>query len=342
MPHASQEPGDDRDDPAPARFLRGVFETHLEVAELGRAMAFYETVLGLERGVVERDRKLVLYWVGGRGRAMLGLWEKPAAEIRRQHFAFAVALADLDRVASSLRARGVALRDFFDRPASAPTVFGWMPAASYYFDDPDGHLLEVLATLPGEARPELGVVDLDTWRRGVAAPRMPDAGASPVEIRAATGADWPEIWRLFRQVVEAGDAFAYDEATSDETARSLWLGAGAHAFVALDEPRGERIVGTYYVRPNQPGHGAHVANAGYMVDAAARGRGISGALCEHSLAVARSLGFEAMQFNFVVSTNEAAVRAWQRHGFAVVGRLPGAFRHARLGDVDALVMYREL
>jgi L-amino acid N-acyltransferase YncA len=161
-------------------------------------------------------------------------------------------------------------------------------------------------------------------------------------IRAATDDDWPEIWRLFRQVIEAGDAFAYDEGTPEDKARSLWLEPPSLAFVACESGRSERVLGTYYVRPNQPGRGAHVANAGYMVDTAERGRGIAGELCEHSLAAARDLGFSAMQFNFVVSANEAAVRAWKRHGFAVVGTIPRAFRHQRLGYVDALVMYREL
>ena len=96
------------------------------------------------------------------------------------------------------------------------------------------------------------------------------------------------------------------------------------------------------LHPNQMGLGDHVANAGYLVAPAHRGHGIAGAMCEHSLATARAAGFRAMQFNFVVSTNETAVRLWQKHGFEIVGRLPKAFRHATLGEVDALVMYRFL
>ena len=328
----------------PASYLTGLYETHLDVVDLRRAMEFYEGVLGLERGVVEPGRKLALYWVGGRGRSMLGLWEKPPAEVRRQHFAFEVALADLDPVATALRSRGVALRDFFDQAAAAPTVFGWMPAASFYFDDPDGHQLEVLARLPGQPLPGVGVVPLEQW---LAASKTPD----PLEhvptglpaIRAATAADWRDLWRLFQQVVAAGDAFAYDQETPEEKARALWLEPPSHAFVAVDGERGGgRVLGSYYVRPNQPGRGAHVANAGYMVESASRGRGVAAALCEHSLDTARRLGFLAMQFNFVVSSNEAAVRAWKRHGFTVVGRIPAAFRHERLGMVDTLVMHREL
>ena len=158
-------------------------------------------------------------------------------------------------------------------------------------------------------------------------------------IREATAADWPAIWALFREVVAAGDSFAYDADTPEEVARKLWVEPPAVAFVADD---GGRVVGTYYLRPNQPGRGAHVANGGYMVSAAHRGRGLAAVLCEHSVETARRLGYRAMQFNFVVATNAAAVRAWERHGFAVVGRLPRVFRHAELGAVDALVMFREL
>lgn len=138
-------------------------------------------------------------------------------------------------------------------------------------------------------------------------------------IRSATEADWPQVWALFQSVAAAGDVFAYDEATSEEVARKLWFDPPAACFVY--EVDGA-FAGTYYVRPNHPGRGNHVANAGYMVAPDFRGRGLAVAMCEHSLDAARRLGFTAMQFNFVVSTNTAAVRAWERCGFAVVGRLP--------------------
>ena len=160
-----------------------------------------------------------------------------------------------------------------------------------------------------------------------------------VTIRPAVAADWPIIWALFRDAAASGDVFAYDEHTTEETARKLWFEPPAVCFVAeLDG----RIVGTYYVRPNQPGRGGHVANGGYIVAAAARGRGLAQVLCEHSLDTARRLGFTAMQFNYVVATNTSAVRTWEKCGFTVVGRLPGAFRHRELGAVDVLVMFREL
>ena len=102
------------------------------------------------------------------------------------------------------------------------------------------------------------------------------------------------------------------------------------------------MVGTYCLRPNQAGLGDHVANAGYMVAPAARGRGIARSLCAHSLEVARAAGFRAMQFNSVVASNEAAIRAWRSQGFAIVGRVPAAFRHRRRGLTDVLVMHRFL
>ncbi|HVL15962.1 MAG TPA: GNAT family N-acetyltransferase [Gemmata sp.] len=162
---------------------------------------------------------------------------------------------------------------------------------------------------------------------------------APHTIREAREGDWPHVWALFRAVAAAGDVFAYDEHTPEAVARKLWFDPPAVCFVA--EVEGQ-FAGTYYVRPNQPGRGGHVANAGYMVAPAFRGRGLARALCEHSLAAAQRLGFTAMQFNFVVATNTAAVKTWEACGFAVVGRLQGAFRHRELGPVDALVMFRAL
>lgn len=157
-------------------------------------------------------------------------------------------------------------------------------------------------------------------------------------IRPATNTDWPAIWSLFQSVCAAGDSYAFDDTTTEETARKLWIDPPTVAFVA--EENGT-ILGTYFLRPNQPGRGNHVANGGYMVAKAARGRGIASAMCAHSIETAKRLGYRAMQFNFVVSTNEAAVRTWRKLGFTVMGTLPGAFRHATLGYVDVFVMYRE-
>ena len=158
-------------------------------------------------------------------------------------------------------------------------------------------------------------------------------------IRSMTAADWPAVWALFRQASAGGDVFAYDEHTPEEVGKAHFVGPGCVGYVA---EQGGEVVGTYFVRPAQPGRGSHVANAGYIVAPAARGKGLASRLCAHSLDVARGLGFRAMQYTFVVSTNAAAVRVWEKHGFAVVGRVPKAFRHADHGFVDTLVMYREL
>ncbi|RKR06808.1 ribosomal protein S18 acetylase RimI-like enzyme [Kushneria sinocarnis] len=158
-------------------------------------------------------------------------------------------------------------------------------------------------------------------------------------IRAATDEDFEAIWAIFRPILEAGETYALDPGMSAEQGRGLWLEAPRASFVA--EREGE-ILGSYYLKANFGGNGSHVANCGYIVADAARGQGIAGEMCRHSLTMARELGFTAMQYNSVIATNEGAIRLWQRHGFDIVGRLPGAFRHPRQGAVDALVMYRVL
>jgi ribosomal protein S18 acetylase RimI-like enzyme len=160
-----------------------------------------------------------------------------------------------------------------------------------------------------------------------------------IKIRRAVDADFDAIWPIFREVVEAGDSYVYDPQTTKEGARTIWMGEGVATYVAF---LGERIVGTYILKANQQGRGSHVANAGYMVSREASGQGIGRAMCEHSLLEARQAGFAAMQFNMVVSTNEAAVALWKKLGFSIVGTLPKAFRHKSLGLVDAYVMHRFL
>lgn len=126
----------------------------------------------------------------------------------------------------------------------------------------------------------------------------------------------------------------------EKEARGFLVDVPSATFVACAD--GDGVVGCYYVKPNQPTLGAHVANAGYIVAEHARGRGIASAMCRHSQDEARTRGFLAMQFNLVVATNEAAVHVWRKEGFAIVGTLPKAFRHSRLGLVDAYVMYKLL
>ena len=160
------------------------------------------------------------------------------------------------------------------------------------------------------------------------------------QIRKFEESDWPIIWPILRDTIAAGDTYLYSPDSTEAQIHQVWIEAPAATFVACDEV-GE-ILGTYFIKPNQPGLGAHVCNCGYVVAQQARGQGIASLMCEHSQTEAIALGFRAMQFNFVVSTNEAAVHLWQKLGFSVVGRLPGAFHHQGLGYVDAFIMFKQL
>ncbi|HSV62518.1 MAG TPA: GNAT family N-acetyltransferase [Chthoniobacterales bacterium] len=160
-----------------------------------------------------------------------------------------------------------------------------------------------------------------------------------MNIRPALDSDRDAVWKVFQATVAPGDAFVYDPKTPREEAMAYWCAKGTRTYVAEEDGK---IVGSYILRDNRPGLGNHVANAGFMVDPASRRSGIGHMMGEHALNEARRLGYRAMQFNFVISTNETAVRLWQRLGFKIVGTLPGAFRHARKGLVDAYVMFRSL
>jgi ribosomal protein S18 acetylase RimI-like enzyme len=161
----------------------------------------------------------------------------------------------------------------------------------------------------------------------------------PLHVRQIEAGEFERVWPLFQTVIAGGDTYSYPPDLDIEQARAWWTTPPCRCFVA--ERDGE-VLGCYMLKPNQPGLGDHVANAGYMVSPAARGQGIASMLCEHSMGEARRSGFTAMQFNFVVSTNTTAVRLWQRHGFQIVGQVPGAFRHAELGPTDIYVMHRTL
>jgi len=160
-----------------------------------------------------------------------------------------------------------------------------------------------------------------------------------VTIRPATTADAAAIWRIFQAVVAPGDTYAFTHETTEREAVAYFLGPGITSFVAEDDGR---VVGIYKLIPNRIGRGSHVSNASFMVDPSAQGKGVGRALGRHCLDEARRQGYEAMQFNFVVSTNTPGVNLWKKLGFEVVGTLPKAFRHATLGDVDAYVMHRFL
>jgi len=158
-------------------------------------------------------------------------------------------------------------------------------------------------------------------------------------IRPAAPEDQAAIWAMLEPLVRAGEVFALDHAMSEADGLAYWCGADKATFVAED---GGEILGSYYIRANQAGGGAHVCNGGYMTAAQAGGRGVAQAMGRHSLDEARRRGFRAMQYNFVVSTNVRAVRLWEYLGFAVVGRLPAAFHHPEHGYVDAVVMFQAL
>jgi len=160
-----------------------------------------------------------------------------------------------------------------------------------------------------------------------------------LRVRQATESDFESIWQIFNSIVSAGETYAFVPDTTKEQAYEIWMNTPTATFVT---ERSEEILGTYYIKPNQPGLGAHVCNCGYMVFEKVRGMGIASLMCEHSQRVAVDLGFKAMQFNLVVSTNEGAIRLWQKLGFDLVGTLPGAFHHQSLGYVDACVMYKWL
>jgi L-amino acid N-acyltransferase YncA len=160
-----------------------------------------------------------------------------------------------------------------------------------------------------------------------------------ISIRPASAADRPAVLRIARGIVEEGTTYAFPPETSDQELLDYFLAPESPSFVAEREGS---IVGCYVLRSNRAGRGSHVANASYAVDAGAQGSGVGYAMGMHSLEEAHRRGFLAMQFNFVVATNERAVALWQRLGFETVGRLPRAFRHPTRGLVDALVMHRFL
>ncbi len=158
-------------------------------------------------------------------------------------------------------------------------------------------------------------------------------------IREALTTDVDAIWEIFHHVVKTGDTYAFDPDTSKEAFKSLWFAPNMKTYVSEQDGV---ITGSYFIKPNQPGLGAHIANCGYMVHLDARGQGIGGKLCEHSLKIAKALGYRGMQYNIMVSTNTKAVELWKKFGFSIIGTIPGGFKHIQLGFVDAYIMFREI
>ncbi len=161
-----------------------------------------------------------------------------------------------------------------------------------------------------------------------------------ISIRRFKESDWSAVWQFMKPVFRVGETYAFPPDIPEKEAFRIWVELPQTTYVAVDD--NNKINGTYYIKPNQPGQGAHVCNCGYLVSESARGQGIASEMCDHSQQKALALGFLAMQFNLVVSTNEGAVRLWKKLGFSVIGTLPKAFNHPLQGYVDALIMYKWL
>ena len=159
-------------------------------------------------------------------------------------------------------------------------------------------------------------------------------------IRKFEENDWDQLWPILEPVFRAGETYPYPTDISKEEAHQVWIEQPQETFVSVTEDG--QMLGTYYIKPNQPGLGSHVCNCGYVVDENVRGSGIASNMCTHSQVMARKLGFKAMQFNLVVSTNTGAIKLWKKCGFQLIGILPKAFNHPKWAYVNACVMYKEL
>ncbi|MDQ2095797.1 GNAT family N-acetyltransferase [Rhodalgimonas zhirmunskyi] len=160
---------------------------------------------------------------------------------------------------------------------------------------------------------------------------------SEIKIREARPEDGAAIWAMLEPVFRAGETYAIDRDITEADAVAYWT--AAHCYIA--ELEGVPV-GTFYIKRNQPGGGAHVCNCGYVTGPGAEGRGVARAMLGFSLDEAKRLGFRAMQYNFVLASNARAITTWQRAGFEIIGRIPEAFDHPKLGLIEALVMYRRL
>lgn len=160
-----------------------------------------------------------------------------------------------------------------------------------------------------------------------------------LEIRKAIEADKPAVWEIIKSVISTGDTYIFHPDSPPEKMLAYWFAADKQTYVALSE---NKIAGTFFLKDNQPDLGSHIANAGYMVAPEAKGKRVGRTMAEFSLDEARRLGYQAMQFNFVVKSNEVAVKLWLSLGFEIIGEIPEAFRHAENGLTNALIMYRRL
>ena len=161
-----------------------------------------------------------------------------------------------------------------------------------------------------------------------------------MHIRNYQENDWPQVWTIIEKVFRSGETYAYSPEITEDEAHKVWVDTPKETYVSVND--NNEILGTYYIKPNQPALGSHVCNCGYIVSEKARGKGVASSMCEHSQKIAVKLGFKAMQYNLVVSTNEGAIRLWKKLEFKVIGNLPKAFNSKSAGYTDALIMYKEL
>lgn len=160
-----------------------------------------------------------------------------------------------------------------------------------------------------------------------------------LEIRKAIEADKEKVWKIIQAVISTGDTYTFAPDSPKEKMIGFWFGEDKETYVAVLD---NELLGTFFLKANQPDLGSHICNAGYMVSPEAKGKGIGRKMAEFSLPEAKRLGFKAMQFNFVVKSNEIAVKLWLSLGFEIIGEIPEAFQHQDLGLVNALIMYRKL
>jgi L-amino acid N-acyltransferase YncA len=175
--------------------------------------------------------------------------------------------------------------------------------------------------------------------KALAGIELQKANREVISIRQAKPEDEGAIWSILEPMIRAGETYDLPRSLSREEALAHWHAASNTVFVAEEDGV---VLGTYILRANRQGGGAHVSNCGYVTAPFATGRGVASAMCRDSITRASAAGFRAMQFNFVVSTNERAVSLWKRHGFEIVGTLPKAFLHPKFGYVDVFVMFRSL
>jgi ribosomal protein S18 acetylase RimI-like enzyme len=158
-------------------------------------------------------------------------------------------------------------------------------------------------------------------------------------IRESNTEDHDDVWSIIKSVIAGGDTYVFDPNSTREKMIKFWFAPDKHTYVATDN---NKIVGSFFIKDNQPDLGSHIANAGYMTSPEARGKGIGKAMGEFSLVEARRIGYKAMQFNIVIASNTAAVALWKKIGFDIIGEIPEAFNHKKLGITNAYIMYCKL